>query len=72
MTAKFNKLKATGSVAAGPNTSSDHGAPGTGESAPPSPGSRETNESALKSDVLASIKIDISEIITVLEVDLSR
>lgn len=60
MISKFKKSKAMGSVATGSNTASDHGASEIGELAPPSPGFR---KSVQKSDVLASIKTEISVIL---------
>lgn len=63
MTAKFRKSKTSVSVPTGPGTAPDRSASGVGGLAPPSPGSGQTVESTLKSDILPSIKIDISVII---------
>lgn len=51
-----------GSVAAEPDTASDHSTSIGEYSAPPSPGPREI-VSALKLDILASLKADILEVI---------
>lgn len=58
MGSKFKKLAAACSVATAPNTTLDHGASGRGKSAPPSPGSRETDGS----DILALIKTEVQTI----------
>lgn len=55
MTSKLKEWKAVGSVVAAPNTALDQGAT--------SPGSRENVQSALKSDIVASIKTEFSAII---------